>query len=209
MRLANRHVRRSGFSSWQCCGGCARVRRRRRHAQRRHLRSGKRPRFSTPKPVGWWYVVYVPKDYTPDREWPTIFDYHGKNGDRTPGRSRNSPTGRIYHRRYGYLIGDASDISAELQNLERIRAFVSSKLKLNSRLISWAASVREDGPHRASATITWTVGGADHFGRRGIASDKATPLLQGKPVFIGIGEKDDSTRTPAPQTKRTRPLVRM
>ena len=28
-----------------------------------------------------WYVVWVPKDYKSDREWPTIFCYHGKNND--------------------------------------------------------------------------------------------------------------------------------
>ena len=27
-----------------------------------------------------YYVIYVPKDYTPEREWPAIFCYHGSGG---------------------------------------------------------------------------------------------------------------------------------
>ena len=41
---------------------------------------GKETKILDPKTGGLgWYVVYVPKDYSPEREWPTIFCYHVPN----------------------------------------------------------------------------------------------------------------------------------
>ena len=82
-------------------------------------------------------MVYVPKDYTPDRDWPTLFNYHGKNNDPKSWPFKELTDGQ------GYIVvgmeylnrDDTSDVAANVKNLRRIRAFIGSKLHLNSKLI--------------------------------------------------------------------------
>ena len=99
---------------------------------------GKEVKILDPKTGGLgWYLVYTPKDYTPDREWPTLFCYHGHNGDPTTWPIKQATDGN------GYIIvgmeyldrETANDPKQDIENLNRIRAFVGSKLRINSKLV--------------------------------------------------------------------------
>ncbi len=159
---------------------------------------GKEVKILDPKTGGLgWYLVYTPKDYTPDREWPTLFCYHGKGGDPTTGPIKSATDGN------GYIIvgmeyidrETKNDAKEDIENLNRIRAFVGSKLKINSKLVfmggfsqgGWSTS-------RFSNLYMDQLAGILIMGAGGSPGDKAVSLLKGKPVFIGIGEKDDANK---------------
>jgi dienelactone hydrolase len=159
---------------------------------------GKETKILDPKTGGLgWYVVYVPKDYTPDREWPTLFCYHGKNGDPTTWPIKQATDGA------GYIIvgmeylnrEGTNDAKEDIENLTRIRTFVASKLRVNSKLIfmggfsqgGWSTS-------KFSNLYMDQLAGLLIMGAGGSPNEKAIPLLKGKPVFVGIGELDDANK---------------
>jgi predicted esterase len=142
-----------------------------------------------------WYVVYVPRDYSPEREWPTIFCYHGKNGDPTTWPFRQLTDGQSY-----IVVGmeyidreTKNDAKEDIENLTRIRAFVESRLRINPRLVfmggfsqgGWSTS-------RFGDLYIEQLAGLVIMGAGGSPGQNAAPLLKNKPVFIGIGETDDS-----------------
>lgn len=144
-----------------------------------------------------WYVVYVPKDYTPEREWPTIFCYHGKNGDPTTWPFKQLTDGQSY-----IVVGmeyidreTKNDAKEDIENLTRIRGFVGSKLRINPRLVfmggfsqgGWSTS-------RFSNLYIEQLAGLIIMGAGGSPGEKAAPLLKNKPVFVGIGEMDDANK---------------
>jgi pimeloyl-ACP methyl ester carboxylesterase len=159
---------------------------------------GKEVKILDPKTGGLgWYRVYTPKDYTPDREWPTLFCYHGHNGDPTTWPIKQATDGT------GYIIvgmeyldrETANDPKQDIENLNRIRAFVGSKLRINSKLVfmggfsqgGWSTS-------KFSNLYMDQLAGLLIMGAGGSPSDKAITLLKGKPVFIGIGELDPANK---------------
>jgi predicted esterase/outer membrane protein assembly factor BamD (BamD/ComL family) len=160
--------------------------------------AGKEVKILDPKTGGLgWYLVYTPKDYTPDREWPTLFCYHGHNGDPTTWPIKQATDGN------GYIIvgmeyldrETANDPRQDIENLNRIRAFVGSKLRINSKLVfmggfsqgGWSTS-------RFSNLYMDQLAGLLIMGAGGSPKDKAITLLKGKPVFIGIGELDPANK---------------
>jgi len=159
---------------------------------------GKEVKILDPKTGGLgWYLVYTPKDYTPDREWPTLFCYHGHNGDPTTWPIKQATDGN------GYIIvgmeyldrETANDPRQDIENLNRIRAFVGSKLRINSKLVfmggfsqgGWSTS-------KFSNLYMDQLAGLLIMGAGGSPKDKAITLLKGKPVFIGIGELDPANK---------------
>src|SRR5258708_32046983 len=97
---------------------------------------GKETKILDPKTGGvGWYVVYVPKDYTPQREWPTIFCYHGRNNDPKSWPFKELTDGQGYIIvGMEYLNREGGDAAADVENLQRIRKFVAARLRLNSKL---------------------------------------------------------------------------
>ncbi len=155
---------------------------------------GKEVKILDPKTGGLgWYLVYLPKDYSPDREWPTIFCYHGHNGDPTTWPFRQVMDGNHF-----IIVGmeyldreTANDPKQDIDNLNRIRAFVASKARINSKLVfmggfsqgGWSTS-------RFSSLYIDQLAGLLIMGAGGAPKESAVPLLKGKPVFVGIGELD-------------------
>jgi predicted esterase len=141
-----------------------------------------------------WYVVYVPKDYTPEQEWPTIFNYHGKNNDPKSWPFKELTDGK------GYIVvgmeylnrDDTSDVAANVKNLERIRAFVASKLKLNSKLI-FMGGFSQGGWSTSSFSNVYMdqLAGLVITGAGGSPGGPGAALLKDKPVFVGVGQNDD------------------
>lgn len=159
---------------------------------------GKEVKILDPKTGGLgWYLVYTPKDYTPDREWPTLFCYHGKGGDPTTWPIKQAVDGN------GYIIvgmeyidrETKNDAKEDIENLNRIRAFVGSKLRINSKLVfmggfsqgGWSTS-------KFSGLYMDQLAGLLIMGAGGSPSEKAAALLKGKPVFVGVGELDDANK---------------
>lgn len=138
-----------------------------------------------------WYVVYVPKDYTPDRDWPTMICYHGKNNDPKtwPFKELTGGNGYIVIG-MEYLDRENPDPAKDLPNLNRIRAFVGSKLRINSKLLfmggfsqgGWSTSRFSDSMLDELAGLVLLGAG----GGPGANAEK----LKGKPVFVGVGESD-------------------
>lgn len=160
--------------------------------------AGKETKILDPKTGGvGWYVVYVPKDYTPEREWPTIFNYHGKNNDPKSWPFKELTDGQ------GYIVvgmeylnrENTSDVEAEVANLERIRAFVGAKLRLNPKLI-FMGGFSQGGWSTSSFSNLYMdqLAGLVIMGAGGSPGSQGAKLLPGKPVFVGVGEKDDANK---------------
>src|SRR5258706_8723394 len=88
-----------------------------------------------------------------------------------------------------------NDAKEDIENLTRIRTFVASKLRVNSKLIfmggfsqgGWSTS-------KFSNLYMAQLAGLLIMGAGGSPNEKAIPLLKGKPVFVGIGELDDANK---------------
>jgi acetyl esterase/lipase len=156
--------------------------------------AGQEVKILDPKTGGLgWYVVYTPKDYTPDREWPTMICYHGKNGDPTtwPFKQLTEGVGYIV---IGMEYGDREnpDPAKDLENLKRIRAFVGSKLRIDPKLLfmggfsqgGWSTSRFSDGYLDQLAGLVILGAGGSPGGGGGAR-------IKGLPVFVGIGENDE------------------
>jgi len=159
---------------------------------------GKETKITDPQTGGLgWYVVYVPTDYTPDREWPTIFDYHGHNNDPKTWPFKDLTDGK------GYIVvgmeylnrDDGSNVAAEIANLERIRKFVESKLHLNSKLI-FMGGFSQGGWSTSSFSNLYMdkLAGLLIMGAGGSPGKEGEAQLKGKPVFVGVGEQDPANK---------------
>jgi predicted esterase len=144
-----------------------------------------------------WYTVYLPTDYTPDREWPTIFCYHGKNGDPTTWPFKPLTDGRNF-----IVVGmeyidreGKNNPTEDIENLTRIRTFLESKVRINPKLVfmggfsqgGWSTS-------KFGNLYIDQLAGLIIMGSGGSPNEKSAAALKGKPVFVGIGEMDDANK---------------
>lgn len=160
--------------------------------------AGKEVKILDPKTGGLgWYVVYLPTDYTPDREWPTIFCYHGKNGDPTTWPFKPLTDGKNF-----IVIGmeyidreGKNNPSEDVENLTRIRTFLESKVRINPRLV-FMGGFSQGGWSTSKFGNLYIdhLAGLIIMGSGGSPSEKAAAALKGKPVFVGIGELDDANK---------------
>jgi predicted esterase len=162
--------------------------------------AGKETKILDPQTGGvGYYFVYVPKDYTPDREWPTIFCYHGK--DQTP---KTWPFKELTDGQGYIVIGmeylkrgiGEQDPVADVANLKRILKFVSSKMHVNAKLM-FMGGFSQGGWSTASFSnqMMDQLAGLVILGAGGSPGEKASALLKGKPVFVGVGESDDVNKS--------------
>ena len=139
-----------------------------------------------------YYVVYVPKDYTPDREWPLIFCYHGSNGNPQSYPFKDLTDGQHYLiLGMEYTNRDKPEAVAEVDNLKRILKFIGTKVRVNPKLM-FMGGFSQGGWSTSSFSNLYIeqLAGLIIMGSGGTPGDKAGPLVKGKPVFIGIGEQD-------------------
>jgi outer membrane protein assembly factor BamD (BamD/ComL family)/pimeloyl-ACP methyl ester carboxylesterase len=160
--------------------------------------AGKETKILDPQTGGLgYYVVYVPKDYTPDRQWPTIFCYHGHTGDPTSWPFKDLTDGK------GYIVvgmeyldrENTSDVTGSIKNLERIRTFVESKLQLNPKLI-FMGGFSQGGWSTSSFSNLYMdkLAGLVIMGAGGSPGAEGAKLLDKKPVFVGVGEMDPANK---------------
>ncbi len=152
--------------------------------------------------AGSFFLLYVPKDYTSERAWPVIFCYHGLKGKATTGPFRGLTQGS------GYVIAGMNyateaygeRINAELTGPEK--AYFDEAFKLiEARIRVDRASLFMGGFSQGGYSTTVLgeqllerFAGLVMLGAGRTYGDRLPPapkLIRGKPVFIGVGAKDD------------------
>ena len=147
-----------------------------------------------------YYLVYVPKNYSPDRTWPVIFNYHGLNGKpstwpfkRILSGSHYIIVGMGYYMRGkpGYRYADTKDVEI----LKRVGAHLAKHLKINKKQL-FAGGFSKGGCYVHEMMIAaprfWTGGimlGGGSGGNRA-KNSKDTAAISRKLIFIGCGGKD-------------------
>ena len=144
-----------------------------------------------------YYVVWLPKEYTPDRTWPAVFCYHGVNQKPTTfpfqpllGGKGFVVVGMCYAGGPGLEAYGA--ISRDVENVKRLVPVLTQKLKLDARQLfiggfSMGGFMSSSiGECTASIWAGMAICGA---GRGGGGGAKDPQGFRGKPVFAGAGEK--------------------
>ena len=148
------------------------------------------------------FVVYVPSDYTDERDWPVIFCYHGQSGQPTtwPMRQAIRDKGFIVIG-MGYVPTKQKMSRGEYMNLLKrekrsvleVKKYVGEHLKLDEKRL-FVAGFSKGGWHSANMVEASPRGwaGAVIFaaGRRGIVQPASKKALRDKPIYIGAGEND-------------------
>ena len=144
-----------------------------------------------------YYVVWVPKDYTPDRTWPAVFCYHGVNQKPTTfpfqpllGGKGFVVIGMCYAGGPGLEAYGA--VSRDVENVKRLAPVLTQKLKLDTRQLFIGGfsmgGFMSDSIGEATAS-TWAAMAICGAGRGGRGAGKDPQGFRGKPVFCGAGEK--------------------
>ncbi|MCX5683335.1 MAG: hypothetical protein NT049_06585, partial [Planctomycetota bacterium] len=146
-----------------------------------------------------YYVVYVPKEYAPDRLWPAVICYHGLNQKPTTFPFQQVVGGKgfviIGLDYYGSGLGAFSTIKNDIETVQRLLPVLTKKLNLDPRQLfvggfsqgGWSTSLISEATASTWAGIVIT--GA---GRNGGGNLRDAAAFKGKPMYIGAGEKDDN-----------------
>lgn len=148
-------------------------------------------------------LVYLPTNYSAERQWPAIFYYHGTSGQPTTALIRRHADGRDY-----IVVGmpyivrsnpkrteeeQEQYIQAELTNLRTAREWLRANAHIDEGRVflaglskgGWTSSIlgNRDMPRLAGLVILLAA-------RQRTAMDRPSDSLRGKPVYIGVGETD-------------------
>lgn len=144
-----------------------------------------------------YYVVYVPKDYNPEREWPLIICYHGSNGNPQSWPFKDLTDGQNYLiLGMEYTDREKPQAQTEVDNLKRILKFLNTKVRINPKL-TFMGGFSQGGWSTSSFSnlMIDQLAGLIIMGSGGTPGDKAALALKNKPVFIGIGENDPANKS--------------
>ena len=159
---------------------------------------GKDTRISDPGLGGQgYYVVWVPKEYAPDRTWPAVFCYHGVNQKPTtyPFQPLTGGKGFIV---IGMCYAGGPGLEAygavtrDVENVKRLAPALTQKLKLDARQLfiggfSMGGFISSSiGESTASIWAGMAICGAGRGGGGTVSNPQG---FRGKPVFAGAGEK--------------------
>ena len=85
-----------------------------------------------------YYLVYLPKDYAPDRTWPAIVCYHGVDQKPTTSPFKGVLGGKgfiiigmCYHG--GQDLKAYNDIGEDIKNIKRLLPALATQFKLDTR----------------------------------------------------------------------------
>ena len=143
------------------------------------------------------YIIYVPKNYTPDHDWPIIFCYHGVNNEPKVWPFKELTGGEnfiIVGMEYSKVALGGPSTEKDLPIMTAVAAYVSKRLKVNTKLMfiggfsqgGWETS------HLGEAALdTWAGLIITGAGRASSVPDAqlVSKGIKGKAVFIGVGEK--------------------
>lgn len=140
---------------------------------------------------GYW-LVYLPKDYTPSRLWPIIYCYHGSNSEPTVWPFKDLTDGK------GFIVigmeyldrAKGATADKDLPNLRRIHDVLAKHVALHEQ-VQFVGGFSQGGwsTGKLSELSPDTWAGIIIMGA-GRGSSLSDPKVKGKPIFIGIGEID-------------------
>jgi len=146
-------------------------------------------------------LVYVPTDYTADREWPLVLFFHGSGGRPTTGLPRTFTGGTGF-----VIVGMDFTVDArtlmtrevyaqEVQALNHVKAQVAAKLKVNPKRVyvggfsmgGWVAS-------RLTEAYLPDIAGAFILGAGQNPGDPFPPKRgpDKRNVYIGVGQLESN-----------------
>ena len=165
---------------------------------------GKETKIEDPQIGGaGYFVVYIPKNYTPDHEWPVIFDYHGMNQKPQTWPFNDLTDGQnfiVIGMEYSDPALGKPSVEKDIPNITRVGAYLSKRLKMNPKLMfiggfsqgGWETSHFAEVSLETWAGIIITGAGRSSSVPEAQLSAKG---IRGKPIFIGVGEKDDNNKS--------------
>lgn len=163
---------------------------------------GEEVRVDMPK-AGNFVLVYIPKDYTPDRSWPIIFCYHGYKGKATtsPFRRITQGTGFIVlgmnyaTKEYGETLCRASSgTKPEKAYLAEALALIKESLNIDPHMAFMGGfsqggySTSYLGEQLLDNLAGLVILGAGR--NQSTGNPPSAKLIRGKPIFIGAGAND-------------------
>jgi predicted esterase len=166
------------------------------------FKPGEEVRVDLPK-AGSYMMVYVPKDYSPDRSWPMIFCYHGYKGKAStyPFRQITQGAGFIVlgmnyaTKDYGETLCRASSgTKPEKAYLAEALALVKESLNIDPHM-AFMGGFSQGGYSTSflGEQLLDRLAGLVILGAGRNQADTNPPpakLIRGKPIFIGAGVDD-------------------
>ena len=155
-----------------------------------------------------YVLVHLPANYTPDRAWPVILNYHGLNGKPTLSPFKHTLGGehfiiigmdyssKAYHEELDRNVANRAKqhLAGVLQRLSRFDKLNMDKDRLILSGISqggYSATVLGEAVLDQLAGIVMLSAGRTHYeGHHPPPMDK----IRGMPIYIGVGENDDPHR---------------
>jgi len=141
-----------------------------------------------------YYLVYVPTDYTPQKQWPIALCYHGLNGKPTTWPFKQATGGKgliIVGMEYAKRgLAGFDSIGKDVETVKRLLPILVKRLSADKRQMFIGGFSK--GGFMVSAIggrtpTLWTgmlIMGAGRHGTTG------TREFRGKAVYVGVGETD-------------------
>ncbi len=147
-----------------------------------------------------YILVYTPTDYTADRAWPIIFDFHGHNGKPTTWPFKQSTGGngfiivgmdykeKAFHDKFDYSL-----LGSEINNLLEVSRLVRQQLNVDTSMIFIGGF--SQGGYTTSQIADKLTAPVNGFlilgaGRPGSSGSPDRRAILRKPFFIAAGEND-------------------
>ena len=156
---------------------------------------------------GGHFLVYVPSDYTQDKDWPVIFCYHGQSGQPTTWPFRQVTEGKGFIViGVGYAEGGEGKmtrsqyinyVERERRSILEVLRYVRKRLKVDKERMfvtgyskgGWHSSLMlESSPRVWAGAVIFAAGRSRYVSL--VTSPANKKALQRKAIYIGAGETD-------------------
>lgn len=153
------------------------------------------------------FLVYVPSDYTQEKDWPVIFCYHGQSGQPTTWPFRQVTEGKGFIViGMGYAEGGEGKmtrsqyinyVKRERRSILEVVRYVRKRLRVDEERMfvtgyskgGWHSSLMlESSPRVWEGAVIFAAGRSRYVSL--VTSPANKKALQGKAIYIGAGEKD-------------------
>jgi len=153
------------------------------------------------------FLIYVPSDYTEEKDWPVIFCYHGQSGQPTTWPFRQVTEGKGFIIiGMGYVEGGEGKMSRsqyinyvkrERRSILEVVRYVRKRLRIDEKRLfvtgyskgGWHSSLMlESSPRVWAGAVIFAAGRSRYVNL--VTSPANKEALQGKAIYIGAGETD-------------------
>lgn len=146
-----------------------------------------------------YFIVYLPKEYTPDRAWPAIFCYHGLGQKPTTYPFQQVLGGKgfiiVGMPYYSADMAAFSTVQNDIESVQRLAPELAKVLKIDPRQLFVGGFSQGGWMTSAIAEATapmWAGVAITGAGRHSSGPLKNPAAFRGKPMYIGAGEKDSN-----------------